>query len=54
MSEAKKFIKNREGPQINHLPQQPLETLSVDLMGPLLQGEGGVHNILVLMNTFLK
>lgn len=37
-----------------HKPTMLLERISVDLMGPLPTGRGGVHYILAVLDTFSK
>lgn len=51
---AKTFNRNTEGPQVNNIPGKPLETISIDLMGPLPSGRGGVQYILAVMDIFSK
>lgn len=43
-----------DGPTTSHQPDNVLETVSLDLMGPLPTGHGGVKYILVLVDTFSK
>lgn len=45
---------NAGGPITSHRPSKVLETVSVDLMGPLPVGRGGVRYILAMVDTFSK
>jgi len=47
---AKRFNKNTVGPQINHTPNEPLEILSLDLMGPLPRDRGGAQYNLAMID----
>lgn len=38
----------------SHKPSRSLETVSIDLMGPLPTGRGGTHYILAILDTFSK
>lgn len=42
------------GPLKSHKPEKILDTLSVDLMGPLPMGRGGTQFILAMLDTFSK
>lgn len=43
-----------EAPTTSHQPKSILETVSIDFTGPLPTGQGGVHYILDLEDTFIK
>jgi len=45
---------NTKGQHTSHKPTEPLETVSIDLMGPLPTGRGGTHYILAILDTFSK
>lgn len=51
---TKIFNQNTKGPMISHNPNKLFETISLDLMGPLPKGQGGIQYILVLIDTFSK
>lgn len=42
------------GPRKSHKPKNVLEMISIDLMGPLPMGRGGVQYILAILDTFSK
>lgn len=45
---------NPNGPRQSHKPTRNLEVISIDLMGPLPVGRGGVQYILTLLDPFSK
>lgn len=42
------------GPMLSILPEEPLQIVSLDLMGPFPRGQGGVKYIVAFMDIFSK
>jgi hypothetical protein len=51
---AKYSTKLSSGPMANILPEKPLELISLDLMGPLPRGPGGIKYFLAILDIFSK